>query len=392
MVCSIIGYLASDSLKGRNNFTPELERAAVFIAGEFERYGLEPFGNSGYLQPFNGTKQSFDHVEEFYVNNTLLTEKEYLLFPANALPPTLRKADFQIIELKTDKYDEVLDSFAAGGSFAPRLLLLPPSAKGLLKELRSKQKELPDPAEVVIIMLKPEVLSQVLLRVNPALKKSLLFNVIGILPGKSRPNEVVLVTAHYDHVGIGKPVKKDSIYNGANDNASGTAAMMMLARYFAQAGSERTIVFVAFAGEEINLLGSYHLAGILKPSAIVAMLNFEMLGKPHEENRVNTCMITGTKKKDLPKFLKWKAAEKGVVLRDDDFIGHQLYERSDHYPFARKGVLAYTIMNFSPDDRTYHQPSDELETLDLANMCVVLQAFIPAIAELVNGMYTPGKK
>src|SRR5688572_15338076 len=102
-----------------------------------------------------------------------------------------------------------------------------------------------------------------------------------MLPGRSKPEEFIIYSAHYDHEGMVAGKKKDKIMNGANDNASGTAALLMLAQYFAQRkDNERTLVFCAFAGEEIGLKGSRELAQILDPQKVKAGINLEMLGVP----------------------------------------------------------------------------------------------------------------
>src|SRR5690606_6413260 len=126
-------------------------------------------------------------------------------------------------------------------------------------------------------------------------------NVVAILPGKDKAGELVIFSAHYDHVGTrstnfalpytperGKPEKGDTIYNGANDNASGISAMIMLARYFAATGSNsRTIVFIAFAGEEEGLYGSSKLALRVDHPTVAAMINLEMLGIPFNQRNKN---------------------------------------------------------------------------------------------------------
>ncbi|CAN0358097.1 unnamed protein product, partial [Ectocarpus sp. 4 AP-2014] len=111
------------------------------------------------------------------------------------------------------------------------------------------------------------------------------FNVIGVIPGNDEKlkNEVVLIGAHYDHIGHGEMVNGDAIANGANDNAAGTTAVIELAKYFSKAKSNRrTLVFVLFSAEEKGLLGSVHLAKRMKAENmdLYAMVNFEMIGVP----------------------------------------------------------------------------------------------------------------
>ncbi|MEJ7677779.1 MAG: M28 family peptidase [Segetibacter sp.] len=115
------------------------------------------------------------------------------------------------------------------------------------------------------------------------------YNVLSALEGKTKPNEVIIFSAHYDHVGtfstnpykwIGEIKGTDSIYNGANDNATGVAAVILLARYFAaMKNNERTLLFVTFAGEELDLLGSKALSQVIQPDPIIAVINIEMIGR-----------------------------------------------------------------------------------------------------------------
>src|SRR5690606_22831015 len=125
-------------------------------------------------------------------------------------------------------------------------------------------------------------------------------NVIGYLPGNRKPNEYVVFSAHYDHIGIGKPNEAgDSIFNGANDNAAGTTAIMMLADYFkAIGGNERSILFVAFTGEESGGFGSRYFSSRIKPEDVVAMFNIEMVGTESKWGK-NSAYITGFEKSDF---------------------------------------------------------------------------------------------
>ena len=109
---------------------------------------------------------------------------------------------------------------------------------------------------------------------------------LGILPGKNKyatgdlqSDDIVVFSAHYDHIGVGKPVNGDSIYNGANDDASGTTAVMMLAKYFKELNNnDRTLVFVAFTAEEIGGYGSQYFSKQVNADGVVAMFNIEMIG------------------------------------------------------------------------------------------------------------------
>src|SRR5690606_38542967 len=107
-----------------------------------------------------------------------------------------------------------------------------------------------------------------------------LANVVGVLPGRSKPNEFVIFSGHYDHIGILKPIGQDSIANGADDDASGVTAVISLANIFAkQKDNERTLIFAAFTAEESGGYGSQYFSKQLNPDHVVAMINIEMIGK-----------------------------------------------------------------------------------------------------------------
>lgn len=232
------------------------------------------------------------------------------------------------------------------------------------------------------------------------------FNVVAALPGRSKAQELVIFSAHYDHIGTknrtipyyvperGKPEKKDKIYNGANDNASGISGLVHLARYFAQHPQrERTIIFIAFSGEEEGLLGSKHLADAFDPKVVTAMVNMDMIGRPISEKNKYP-YITGEEQSNLQDLLNKRLYELAPqygdkYFRPDRFRQESLYARSDNFPFAKRGIIAHTIITSSPVDIYYHSLNDEWETLDYPFMAEVVRAIALAATGLVNGSDKP---
>jgi hypothetical protein len=232
-------------------------------------------------------------------------------------------------------------------------------------------------------------------------------NVVGILAGKTKPQEWIVFSAHYDHIGTratnpvdfmaekGKPERGDSIFNGANDNASGTSALITMARYFANAANnERTIIFIAFAGEELGLLGSQKAVLNLDHPSIVAMINMDMLGRPISNKNKNP-FITGSGLSELRTMMNRKLYETNPeeygknFFSKDPFPGESLFMRSDNFPFAQKGVPAHTIIASHPRDRYYHSLNDELGTLDYEFLSRVIRAIAQASIGLIEGSETP---
>lgn len=218
--------------------------------------------------------------------------------------------------------------------------------------------------------------------------QQVLNNVIGVLPGTTRPNEIIIFSAHYDHIGS-TGAAPEAIFNGANDNASGVAAMLTLAQYYAnRKDNSRTLIFCAFAGEELGLLGSKLLAKGMNSKAIVCMINLEMLGR-HARKDKNTFFITGAHYSDLAKIMRKNLKGAAVKIIREPSMDKQLFERSDNHPFALKGVPAHTIMSSDDDDDCYHQTCDKVHRLNVGHMQAVVQAVATGVETIINGTDTP---
>lgn len=215
-----------------------------------------------------------------------------------------------------------------------------------------------------------------------------LANVVGMIRG-NRADELVLFSAHYDHIGI-RPGGEDTIANGANDDASGTTAVIELARYFKrQPTPERTLVFVAFTAEEAGGFGSRYFSEQLDPGTIVAMFNIEMIGKPAVSGP-NTAWITGYERSSFGEILS--RAVEGTVYEfyADPYPDQNLFFRSDNATLARLGVPAHTISTTPIDvDPDYHQVTDHVETLDLDHMTNTIRAIALAAETIISGQETP---
>ncbi|MEY4502535.1 MAG: hypothetical protein RIS52_2425 [Pseudomonadota bacterium] len=213
------------------------------------------------------------------------------------------------------------------------------------------------------------------LSLDNALKRQASKNVIGILPGKTRPNEYVLYSAHWDHLGICEPVKGDDICNGALDNASGTAGLIALAEAHAKAGpAERSLVFLSVTAEESGLLGSeYYAANPVFPLAqTVGGINMDGL---NINGRTKDLVVVGAGKSELEPMLAAHAKAQGRIIVPEPTPEKGFFYRSDHFSFAKLGVpMIYfdsgdDLVNggvaagrAAADDYTnnrYHKPQDE---------------------------------
>jgi Zn-dependent M28 family amino/carboxypeptidase len=233
------------------------------------------------------------------------------------------------------------------------------------------------------------------LQVKSEVIEKKLKNVVGIIPGKSKKDEYVIFSGHYDHLGIGKADKNgDSIYNGANDDAAGTAAVIMLSKYFNQLkNNERTLIFVAFTAEEIGGFGSRYFSQQLTPEKVVAMFNIEMIGTGSKWG-TNSAYITGYEKSDMGKILQANLTGSKFKFEPDPYPAQNLFYRSDNATLAALGVPAHTIstskMEEAPNNEpNYHKQSDEITTLDMNNMAEIIKAIAISSKTIVSGKDTP---
>jgi len=215
-------------------------------------------------------------------------------------------------------------------------------------------------------------------------------NIIGVLEGKSKKEEYVIISAHYDHLGISKKEDDvDRIYNGANDDASGVTGVLVLAEYFKKVGNERTIIFVAFTAEEMGLIGSTHFGKGIDASKFVAGINLEMIGKVPSFGP-NTAWLTGFERSDFGKIIQKNLLGTGYQLFPDPYTNFNLFFRSDNASLARLGVPSHTFSTTPIDvDKDYHQASDEAKTLNMTVITQTIQAVAKGTESIINGNDTP---
>ncbi|MCH3885919.1 M20/M25/M40 family metallo-hydrolase [Tenacibaculum aquimarinum] len=214
-------------------------------------------------------------------------------------------------------------------------------------------------------------------------------NIIGVLEGKSKKEEIVIVSAHYDHLGMKKDGEGDLIFNGANDDASGVAGVLTLAEYFKSVGNERTIVFVAFTAEEMGLIGSKEFGKGIDASKFVAGINLEMIGKTPSFGP-NTAWLTGFERSDFGKIIQKNLVGTGYQLFPDPYKKFNLFFRSDNASLARLGVPSHTFSTTPIDvDKDYHKVSDEAATLNMTVVTQTIKAVAKGTESIINGKDTP---
>ncbi len=217
-------------------------------------------------------------------------------------------------------------------------------------------------------------------------------NVVGILEGSDPElkNEYVLYSGHMDHVGVGRPVDGDSIYNGADDDASGTVAVIEAAEAFAMLNPppRRSMIFLLVSGEEKGLWGSAYFAEnpTVPLQDIVADLNADMVGR----NWPDTIVVIGKEHSDLGETLNrvnGEHPELGMTAIDDIWPNERFYYRSDHYNFARRGVPILFFFNGTHAD--YHRPSDSVDKIDADKEARIVQLMFYLGLEISNADQRP---
>jgi hypothetical protein len=212
-------------------------------------------------------------------------------------------------------------------------------------------------------------------------------NVVGVIRGADPAlgSEVVVVGAHYDHEGMGRPVDGDSIYNGADDDASGIVAVLESARIIG-AGSKpkRTVVFIAFTGEEnggfgVRWYADHPVAAPLDKH--VAEIQVEMIGRPDSmAGGTGKAWLTGYERSTMGETL----ANAGLAVVADPYPAQQFFMRSDNYLLARRGVIAQTLSSFGMH-KEYHTVDDEVELVDFDHMTAVVNLIARAVRLVADG-------
>ena len=221
-------------------------------------------------------------------------------------------------------------------------------------------------------------------------------NVIGKLEGRDEKlkDQVILLTAHMDHLGLGKPVNGDNIYNGADDDASGCLAVLQLARALArEKAPRRSVLFVFFGSEETGGQGNqYFLQHPPVPlNSIVANLEFEMIGRIDTAVKPGELWLTGFDRSDLGPEL----AKHGAHLVADPHPQQNFFQRSDNYALAKQGIIAHTVSSFGLH-KDYHRPSDDLAHIDFSHMEEAIHSMLGPVKWLADSQFKPkwveGKK
>lgn len=392
----IESVLSSDQMRGRKVFTPDIDKAADFIAAEFKSAGLQTWKKSkSYRQEFSliAPKQVSLSCT---LDNVSADEKNVLV--VTSMP------DFSI----TEKSGFEKTSIGAGRNLFSEARKLIQSEKNLLvlvdtsyaknfNQLTRLKRQLFKSSFSTVFILAVNYPSSYTIEARHEITEQKLANVVGVLPGKSKKDEYVIFSGHYDHLGVGPTrgtsvANGDSIYNGANDDAAGTTAVIMLAKYYkALKNNERTLVFVAFTAEEVGGYGSQYFSRQFDPAKVAAMFNIEMIGTESKWGK-NSAYITGYEKTDMGQILQSNLQGTGFTFYPDPYTNQSLFYRSDNATLARLGVPAHTISTSKMDSEpNYHKVSDQVETLDMDNMAMIIKSVALSARSIIAGKDSPSR-
>lgn len=388
--------LASDEMEGRRTFTPGIDKAADFIAEDFKSSGLEFFGdNDSYFQHITMIQASANAINGKFGKESLNTSN--VVANTTAAEINIESLDGYTVVVITKEDNLFQKAFPLTRRAENIIVLIDEAHKknfARMPRLVGRAK-FPSKFSQIFILTKNVKATSIELNIKNTLKEQKLKNVVGVIPGKSKKDEYVVFGGHYDHLGIGKPDKnKDSIFNGANDDASGTTAVMMLAKYFNKVkDNERTLVFVAFTAEEMGGFGSKYFSKQLNPDKVMAMFNIEMIGTESKWG-TNSAYITGFERSSMGKILQKNLSGSKFRFEPDPYPKQNLFYRSDNATLAELGVPAHTIATAKMDEKpnnepNYHKQSDEIETLDMVNMSEIIKSIALSSKTIISGEDTP---
>ena len=396
-VSRIIKTLSSDDMMGRSARKPEqIEKATAFIEKEFKKIGLKPLkGLTGFRQEFTKEQISPSKLEVVIDGESIASEN--LILVSEKIDINLDKSlSIKTIEVDpsvTNKDQYFFDkAFTLARDTSSSIVLVAPEFQANFKEFKGffGKRFLNNRKSTKVFVLGKSKVSTYSVKASQKIEAIRMTNVVGMLEGKSRTDEMVVFSGHYDHIGILPPVAGDSIANGADDDASGTTAVIALAKYFKKIkNNNRTLIFAAFTAEEIGGYGSQYFSKQLDANKVVAMFNIEMIGKPSKWG-VNNAFITGFDRSDFGTILQKNLAGTPFKFQPDPYPEQDLFYRSDNATLARLGVPAHSISTDEIDiDKLYHSVNDEFESLNMANLTSAIRAIALSSKSIVSGEDTP---
>ena len=424
-----LSYLAGPALHGRGSGTEDEHKAAEFIAAKLKDYGLSPAAADGQyvqvgslrsreaignptltIEPLPGSIAQpvvFTHGQQFVVaelsHASLAATVQKIDLSEDKTPPEVVSGAMLLIKLKPDMSMEearkLLEPYRAGKASVvivstsqyakrmyERLAKEPPYTQQLIGDQKPGSR-------AVFVLAKPEAFDQMWAApggVSLAFEANLSpwkttnsWNVLGKIEGTSEKDQIILLSAHLDHLGV----NGGKTYYGADDDASGTAAVMELARVLAKEPKpKRTVIVALWGSEETGLAGVRCFLGnpTFPLTNIVANLEFEMIGRPDPKIKADELWLTGWERTNLGPEL----AQHGARLVGDPHPSEKFFTRSDNYALAQKGIIAQTVSSCGLH-LDYHQATDTLDKIDFHHMDEAIVSMIGPVTWLANTEFKP---
>lgn len=397
-ITRILQTLSADDMMGRPAMQPaRIEKATAFIENEFKKIKLKSLnGLRGFRQEFTIEMIVPGEVEAIVEGDKIAQENVILV---------TEKTNVSIdkgLSVKTIEFDpkaENKDQYFSGMAFsmardtASAIILIAPEFQKNFMEFKGffGKRFINNRKSIKVFILGKKSASTYSIKAKQKIEFIKMTNVVGMLEGKTKPDEMVIFSGHYDHLGVQKiAIEGDSISNGADDDASGTTAVIELARYFKKLkNNNRTLIFIAFTAEEIGGFGARYFSQQLPPEKVIAMFNIEMIGKPSKWGQ-NFAFITGFEKSDFGQILQKNLIGTPFQFQPDPYPHQNLFYRSDNATLARLSVPAHSISTDEIDiDKFYHTVNDEVETLDINNITAAIRAIALSSQTIVSGADTP---
>jgi Peptidase family M28 len=390
--------LAHDSMEGRGTAMPGSTKAARFLASEMKKVGLVSAGDSGFFQRvpmFMPLPRPADTSVAMRGGNVPANGAggggpggragvRVITAPRAPDPESCQPRDARGVSLYPGQkaaYDSLSRIYQARFARGDTIDSLPVGGRGRgggggrggQTPATMRPTRLPSLADLDTVPLE---------------RRRNAVNVVGMIPGSDPvlKNEVVLVLSHYDHLGMRTPAVPggDSVYNGADDDAAGTVAVLEIARLLKKAGSpRRTLVFANMTGEEVGLIGTnWFIAHPAFPlTQIVAGFEIEMIGRPDSlAGGPGKAWLTGYERSTMGDMLK----QYGIAIVPDIRPTQSFFTRSDNIGLARRGIVAHTLSTFNLHT-DYHQLSDDVDKIDFDHMTAVIHSGAEAVRHLADG-------
>jgi hypothetical protein len=415
-------FLASDAMNGRGSGTRDEWIAATYIAAQLRRYGLQPLGDDGdYVQAVEIARNEVVGTPALRIGSTTLIHGDQmivtrlnsaslrgplqkyqanvpvqagavLLMPENAAPGA-NAPDANVSAAALVLSHETASTRAHWADLARRTISVgSPRVVALGNSPATAQS---GPAKIIlsadayaaVAQITEGSIATVAAETREAVGRT--WNAVGRRPGAGsrEKDDIILLSAHLDHLGA-RETGVDRIYNGADDDASGSIAVLTLAEALAKGPRlKRTLVFAWFGSEEVGGYGARYFVEkpVVPLDKIVANLEFEMIGRPDPSIAPHTLWLTGWERSDLGPQL----AAHGARLVADPHPAEKFFTRSDNFTLARRGVVAQTVSSYGLH-ADYHQPSDDIGHIDFGHMTEAIQSLLAPVRWLADSSFRPG--